>query len=289
MELTVRGLRTAIVGRTIVNVQTDWPKYFKLPKTLGGFRRQVIGRRIAAVSRRGKSILIHLSHNYVLLVHQKISGSLLVGNWERKRDADSGRLRWLPAPTLPGLAPTRGRFVHLIFDLDNGRQLGLSDLRKFGKALCAKEEVIMNLPEMRELGPDPIDPKFTFAGFAELFAGRRGRIKQTLMNPCFIAGIGNLYSDEILYTAGIHPLTPLEHLRGPQLKLLYDAIEAVLRKALRMGGTGKKPSTAPGEEAGYDRVRMVYHRTQCPRGHSIVRLKIGSRTAHFCPEEQRLY
>ena len=289
VELTVRDLRANIVGRTIVNLETDWPKYFKLPKSQAAFRERVAGRRIIAVDRRGKSILIHLSEDYLLLIHQKISGSLLVGNWERVRDAESGRLRWLPAPPAPGLPPTRGRFVHLLFNLDNGRQLGLSDLRKFGKALCAKEELILDLPEMRNLGPDPLDPQFTFARFLELFAGRRGRIKQQLMNPNFIAGIGNLYSDEILYTAGIHPLTPLQHLRESQLKLLYDAIELVLRKALRMGGTGKKPSTPSGEEAGYDRVRMIYHRTVCPHGHTVVRLKTGGRTAHFCPEEQRLF
>ncbi len=288
VELTVRDLRADLVGRTIVNLETDWPKYFKLPKLRAAFKKRVAGKRVTAVDRRGKSILIHLSDDYLLLIHQKISGSLLVGNWERVRDARSGRLRWRPAPSAPGLLPTRGRFVHLLFDLDNGRQLGLSDLRKFGKALCAKEESILNLPEVRNLGPDPLDPQFTFTRFLDLFADRRGRIKQMLMNPNFIAGIGNLYSDEILYAASIHPLTPSAHLKKPQLKLLYAAIKLVLRKALRMGGTGKKPSTPSGEEAGYDRVRMIYHRARCPRGHRIVRLKMGGRTAHFCPEEQRL-
>lgn len=288
VELTVKGLRPDIVGRTIVNVETDWPKYFRLPRSPAAFKKRVVGRRITAVERRGKSILIHLTDNYLLLIHQKISGSLLVGNWERGLDAESGRLRWLPAAAAPGVPPTRGRFVHLLFDLDNGRQLGLSDLRKFGKALCAKEGIILELPEICKLGPDPLDPKFTFTRFQELFVGRRGHIKQMLMNPNFIAGIGNLYSDEILYSAGIHPLTALDHLREPQLRVLYDAIETILQKALRMGGTGKGPSTPPGEEAGYDRVRMIYHRTMCPRGHTVAQLKVGSRTAHFCPAEQRL-
>lgn len=289
VQLTVERLRAEVVRRTIVNVETDWPKYFKLPRSPAAFKKRVTGRRIIAVDRRGKNILIHLSDDYLLLIHQKISGSLLVGNWERVREEESGRLRWLPAPAVPGLPPTMGRFVHLLFDLDNGRQLGLSDLRKFGKALCAKTEAILSLPELRNLGPDPLDPEFTFARFLDLVAGRRGRIKHLLMNPEFIAGIGNLYSDEILYVAGIHPLTPLGRLREPQLRLLYDAIETVLRKALYLGGTGKKPSTPPGEEAGYDRVRMVYHRAVCPRGHTVVSVKIGTRTAHFCPEEQQLF
>lgn len=289
VELTVERLRAGIVGRTIVNVETDWPKYFKLPQSPAAFKKRVAGRRVIAVNRRGKNVLIHLSGDYLLLIHQKISGSLLIGNWERVQDAESGRLRWLPAPAAVGLPPTEGRFVHLLFDLDNGRQLGLSDPRKFGKALCAKTETILSLPELRNLGPDPLDPAFTFASFLDLVARRRGHVKQLLMNPRFIAGIGNLYSDEILYVAGIHPLTSLDRLREPQLKLLYDAIETVLRKALQMGGTGKKPSTPPGGEAGYDRVRMVYHRAVCPRGHTIARLRTGSRTAHFCPQEQRLF
>ncbi len=289
VEIIARDLRANIVGRKILDVQTDWPKYFRLPKSSAAFKACVEGRRITAVDRRGKNVLIHLADGYLLLIHQKISGRLLVGNWRRVQDRKAGRTRWQPAPPLPGMPPSRGRFVHLLFDLDDGRQLGLSDLRKFGKALCAKEAVIFDLPEMRNLGPEPLDPRFTFARFTDLFANRKGRIKQMLMNPNFIAGIGNIYSDEILYAAGIHPLTPLTHLKGAELRALYGTIKRVLRRAIRLGGTGVDSPASSGAETGYDRVRMVYRRAACPHGHPIQRLKIGGRSAHFCLAEQQLF
>lgn len=285
VEIITRDLRAKIVGQEILSVQTDWPKYFRLPKSSGAFVACVVGKRITAVDRRGKNILIHLTDGYLLLIHQTISGRLLVGNWRRVSPPEGveGKPRWLPVP------PSRGRFVHLVFDLEGGRQLGLSDLRKFGKALCAEETAIFNLPEMRNLGPEPLDPRFTFARFRRLFTGRRGRIKQMLMNPKFIAGIGNIYSDEILYAAGVHPLTPLMHLGETQLRDLYDAMKGVLRKAIRLRGTGVDSPTSSSVETGYDKVRMVYHRAACPRGHVIERLKIGGRSAHFCPVEQQVF
>jgi formamidopyrimidine-DNA glycosylase len=285
VEIIARVLRAKIVGRKILSVQTDWPKYFRLPKSSAAFGDCAAGKRITAVDRRGKNILIHLTGGYLLLLHQKISGRLLVGNWRRVSPPDGGigKPRWQPVP------PSRGRFVHLVFDLDDGRQLGLSDLRNFGKALCARETVILNLPEIRNLGPEPLDPRFRFSCFQRLFTGRKGRIKQMLMNPNFIAGIGNIYSDEILYAAGIHPLTPLTHLRETELRALYGAMKRVLRKSIQLGGTGVESSNSPGAETGYDRVRMVYQRVVCPRGHGIERLKIGGRSAHFCPTEQRRF
>ncbi len=288
VEIIARDLRANLVGRKILNVRTDWPKYFKLPKSSAAFKSCVAGRYITAVDRRGKNVLIHLAEGYLLLIHQKISGRLLVGNWRRVQDRKAGRTRWQPAPSPPGMPPSKGRFVHLLFDLDDGRQLGLSDLRKFGKALCAKEEVILGLIEIRNLGPEPLDPRFTFSRLKKLFTGRKGRIKQMLMNPNFVAGIGNIYSDEILYAAGIHPLASLAHLQETQLRSLYDAMKRVLRKAIRLGGTGVDSPTSSDAEAGYDRVRMVYQRVVCPRGHPIERLKIGGRSAHFCPTEQHL-
>jgi len=285
VEIIARDLRANIVGRKILSVQTDWPKYFRLPKSSAAFGACAAGKGITAIDRRGKNILIHLTAGYLLLIHQKISGRLLVGNWRRVSPPDGGEggPRWQPVP------PSRGRFVHLVFDLDDGRQLGLSDLRKFGKALCAKEAVILNLPEMRNLGPEPLDPRFRFSCFQRLFTGRKGRIKQMLMNPNFIAGIGNIYSDEVLYAAGIHPLTPLTHLGETELRTLYDAMKRVLRKAIRLGGTGVESPNASGAETGYDRVRTVYQRAVCPRGHAIERLKIGGRSAHFCPAEKHLF
>src|SRR5665213_790255 len=288
VEMIVRDLRSKIVGRRILGVQTDWPKYFRLPSSEARFRACITGKVITAVDRRSKNVLISLTGDYLLLIHQKISGRLLVGNWERRSDSQTPHSLWQPVSPPRGSTVPQGRFIHLLFDLDDGRQLGLSDLRKFAKALCGKREVILDRPEIRQLGPEPLDPQFTLARFKQLFAGRKGRIKQMLMNPNFIAGIGNIYSDEILYAAGIHPLSLLANLQDRQLKALYGSIKKVLKKAVRMRGTGMEGGTA-GAEQGYDKIRMVYQRKECPRGHQIQRIRIVGRSARFCPVEQTLF
>ncbi len=285
VEVIVRELRGSLIGRRIIDVQTDWPKYFHLPKSEGAFRSCVKGRRIDGVNRRAKYILIHLSGDHLLLVHQKISGRLQLGKWVQRPAGSPGAGRWQPAVAGDNSAP-RGRFIHLVFELDNGEQLGLSDLRKFAKVMCAPERTILDLPELRDLGPEPLGRQLTFPKFQRLFLRKRGSLKEVLMDPTFIAGIGNLYSDEILYAARFHPLTRVEHIKPSQLRILYRTMRAILRKAIRLGATGQR---APdGSKRGYDRVLLVYGREGdcCPRGHVIERIKIGGRSAHFCPVEQ---
>ncbi len=285
VEVLVRQLRDRLVGRRIVDVETDWPKYFQLPKTEEGFRSCISSRRIDAVNRRAKYILIRLSGDYLLLVHQKISGHLQMGRWFRNASGRSGG-QWLPAASDLGAQPG-GRFIHLVFELDHGEQLGLSDLRKFAKVMCGPERAILDLPELRDLGPEPLSHGLTFLKFQRLFVRKRGALKQVLMDPTFIAGIGNLYSDEILYVARLHPLSRVEHLKAPQLRVLYRSVRTVLRKAIRLGATGLRG--ADGSKQGYDRVLLVYGREGqcCPRGHVIERIKVCGRSAHFCPVEQR--
>lgn len=286
VETIVRDLRPVLVGRRVVGVETDWPKYFQFPKTTAAFKRGVIGRTITAIDRRGKRIVIHLDADRLLVIHQKISGRLLVGNWKRAAAARPGggrRIVWRP------MSANGGRYVHLVFDLDDGRQLALSDLRKFATVLCGEAAVILNRPEIRTLGPEPLSAQLTFARFTQLFARRRGGIKALLMNPTFIAGIGNIYSDEILYVAGLHPLSRVERFEERQLKALYRSIRSVLRLAIRLRGTGVDAPPLPAAQSmGYDRVRLVYHRTTCPRGHPLTRIKVGGRSAHFCATEQEL-
>lgn len=291
VETIVQELRPHLVGRRIVAVHTDWPKYFQFPKTRAKARDCIAHRRITGVDRRAKNILIHLSGHHLLVIHQKISGRLLIGNWERKPPEPSETNRhslWRAVPSSGPADPRRGRFIHLVFDLDDGRQMALSDLRKFAKVLCGPEDVITALPALRKLGPEPLDPQFTFRRFAQQFERKKGAIKQILMDPTFIAGIGNLYSDEILYAAKLHPLSRAEHLGLSHLRALYRAMRSILRRAIALGGTGF-PGPG-GVKRGYDRVLMVYSRKGelCPRGHMIERIKIGGRSAHFCRAEQEL-
>ena len=241
VEIIVNDLRSELIGRKIQDVQTDWPKYLQLPKSEAAFRTCVIGRVITGVDRRAKNVLIHLEGGHLLLVHQKISGRLMVGNWERtKRLIGSTHSLWQPVTSAASTHQLAGRFIHLVFELDDGRQLALSDLRKFAKVLCGPRDAILNLDEIRRLGPEPLDPRFTFSDFKRLFEGRTGRIKPLLMNPNFIAGIGNIYSDEILYAARIQPLGRVDQLVEPGLSSLYRCMRAVLRKAIRTARHGDR-------------------------------------------------
>ncbi len=284
VETIVNDLRPQLVGHRVVGVESDCPKYFRAPSSFSHFKRCVLGRTIGDVERHAKRILIHLDEDRLIVIHQKISGRLLIGRWRRRRRRSGAGSSSAWQPQSPG----GGRFVHLLFHLEDGRQLGLSDLRKFATVTCGRRADVMALHEMNALGPEPLDPQFTYGEFEKRVARRRGRIKSLLMNPAFIAGIGNIYADEILYDAGIHPLTVVEHLREEDIVALFRSIRRVLRRAIRLRGTGIDAPPRPERGArGYDRVRLVYHRTACPRGHLLHRIRVGGRSAHFCPVEQR--
>lgn len=298
VETIARGLDKKLKNRRITDLWTDWPKYFRLPKGENLFRKRIIGKKITSVHRRAKNILINLSDQHLLLVHQKMSGHLMVGKW--KKAADSRKLpavwqgqKWIPAaPFASPLWDPMNRFIRLIFFLDKGGMLALSDLRRFAKVLCGRKEIIGNLPDLKDLGPEPLSPSFNFLKFRNLFRGRRGRIKQVLMNPQFIAGIGNIYADEILWSAKIHPLRRVEGLKEKELKMIYKNTKIILKKALKLRGTSIDDyRDANGKRGGYDLVRFVYQREDesCLRCDTkIKRLKIGGRSAHFCPSCQRL-
>lgn len=299
VETIVRGLNRKIRGRRIVDLWTDWPKYFKLPVGEKSFRRHIVGRKISGVERRGKNVLIHLSDDHLLLIHQKMSGHLMVGRWEKANKQKINILgdgwadqQWLPRFPGGAAADPKNRFIRLIFFLDNGEMIALSDLRRFAKALCGSREVIFNLPDLKNLGPEPLARDFNFSGFERLFGGKRGRLKQVLMDPAFIAGIGNIYADEILWVAKIHPLARVEKLKKETLRKIYLAMRFVLKKALKLRGASIDDyRDAFGRRGGYDKVRYVYQREDepCPRcGTKIQRIKIGGRSACFCPRCQRL-
>ena len=127
-----------------------------------------------------------------------------MGRRARKPIGGGHHSQWQPVRSV-GNAPPRGRFIHLVFELDNGKQLVLSDLRKFAEVLCGAKQAILDLPEIRNLGPEPLAPEFTFLNFERLFTRKGGTLKRVLMDPTFIAGIDNLYSDEVLYVADCTP------------------------------------------------------------------------------------
>lgn len=286
VETIVRGLRKKVLGRTFIDVWTDNPKTIKRPKSFDLFRKAVRGKKIVKIGRRGKNVLIYLSGEKIILIHQKMTGHLLYGLWKFERRV------WRPVGKGP-LEDPANRFIHLLFWLDNKKMLSLSDLRKFAKVELWEVRELEASGELEKIGPEPLDKSFTFMGFKQALKGERGKIKKVLMDQRVLAGIGNIYSDEILWEAKIHPLAEVSLLSENDLHRIYRAISAVLKKAIMLQGDSMSDYRLIGGEKGhYQEVQRVYRQEGkfCPRkdGGVIERLKIGGRSGHFCPKCQKI-
>jgi formamidopyrimidine-DNA glycosylase len=305
VETTVRGLKRKLTGKNqgwrIVNIWTDWPKYFKSanqkPCREGVFKKCVLGEEIKNVSRKGKNILITLSNHKIILIHQKMSGHLLLGKWERRENVNNvddiwKSEKWIPVPFKDFLADFKNRFIHLIFFLKKDNEetmMALSDMRKFAKVVCGEEKKVFDVLE-KEVGDDPTSPKFSFEDFKRIIKSKKGRIKTVLMKQELISGVGNIYSDEALWEAGIHPLVSAEKISDKKLKKLYIALRSILKEAVSLGGTSIDDYRTPkGKKGDYGKKLLVYQKDgePCPKcGEEIKRIKVGSRSARFCPKCQ---
>jgi formamidopyrimidine-DNA glycosylase len=269
VETTARTLRPDLTGRTIVAVRgIDYPPLVE-PLAPGSFAQRLVGQRIEAVGRRAKLVLLHLGNGEVLSIHLRMSGRLCVRPTEE-----------LPAP-----------HTHAVLDLDNGRALHLRDPRKFGRMrlFTAEEFVAMGL----RLGPEPIMEGFTVAVLAaRLHARRRARLKAVLLDQRFLAGLGNIYADESLFRARLHPLRPAGSLSPEETARLHHAIQSVLSEAIAAEGTTLGDMGylfGEGRSGSFAERLCVYGRQgePCPAcGAPIVRQVIAGRSSHFCPRCQ---
>jgi len=283
VETTINGLKTKVLSRTFVDVWSDWKKTIKKPKDFEQFKKELKGKKIKNIWRRAKNIIFDLSDNYSILVHQKMTGHLLYGTWNMEHGI------WIPVGKGP-LNDPYNRFLHLIFFFDNGKMMALSDVRKFAKVELWKTEELKK--ELDKIGPEPLEKGFTFEKFEEALKNKKGRIKQILMNPEVIAGIGNIYASEILWQAKIHPEKNVAKLNGKELESIYEATKRVLEIAVKLGGESFSDYRKPdGTKGDFDSERRVYKREgqKCARcGTKIKRIKFGGRSAFFCPVCQKL-
>lgn len=284
VETTAKGLKSKVLKRAFVDVWSDWEKTIKKPKLFKDFKKQIKGKKIKKIWRRAKNIIFDLSDDYSLLVHQKMTGHLLYGKWELKNK------KWVPIYKGP-LEDPYNRFIHLVFFLDNNKMIALSDLRKFAKVELWETKELLNSKEFKNLGPEPLDKNFTFKKFKSCLAARRGKIKQVLMDPYTIAGIGNIYSSEALWRAKIHPEKSVAKLSEKELKLLYQAIKKVLGLGVKLGGESFSDYRKPdGSKGDFDTERKVYKKEgqKCKRcSTKIKRIKVAQRSAFYCPHCQK--
>ena len=291
VQTIVSDLRKILPGLKIAGIETDWEKMFK-NTSFNAFKKEIVGEKILDVRRLGKNILIDLSGGKTILVHQKMTGHFLYGKWEPATPPVAGEARWLGKEAGPLRDDPQNRFIHLVFDLSNSQQLALSDLRKFAKVLLWPTGKLSELEDINNLGPDPTAEDFDFNKFQERLTGKKGKIKTVLMDQSVFAGIGNIYSDEILWLAGIHPLRPVSSLTKEELKSIFTSTKKILKKAIEARGTSDSDYRDPsGNKGEYQKMLYVYglegEKCQKKDGGLIARLKIGGRSAHFCPIHQK--
>jgi formamidopyrimidine-DNA glycosylase len=280
VETIVTDLKKFVPGLKITDVWTDIPKFKKIKKS-------VVKEKIIKVDRRGKNILISITGDKTILVHQKMTGHLMFGKWELK---DKIWKSVLPGPMRDD---PENRFIRLLFFFGSGRHLALCDMRKFAKVIVLPTEKIIE--EMKKLGPEPFDKNFNFKKFSEIMKKKGGKIKSVLMDQGTIAGIGNIYSDEILWLAGVHPLRKTSALKEAELKKIYQSIRPILNKAIRARGSSYIDyRDAQGKKGRYQEMRNAYglKGQKCKkRGCDgiIEKIVVGGRSAHFCPKHQIRY
>lgn len=270
VETTVRDLRAHLVGRRIVGARVTWPRTIAHP-TAEAFERAATGLRILSITRRGKFLVLSLAGPATghvaayLLVHLRMTGGFQFHPPEAER----------------------GKHVHVSLALDDGRELRFHDPRKFGRMWLVEDlsEVVGGL------GPEPLE--ISRKEFDARLAARKGRLKPLLLNQSFVAGVGNIYADESLWYARLHPLREASSLRPSERAALYRAIRRVLRKGIAAGGSSLDATyrRVNGMSGRYqERFRVVGRAGEpCYRcGAAIVRTVVGQRGTHYCPSCQKL-
>jgi formamidopyrimidine-DNA glycosylase len=265
VETVARDLRPLITGSTIVDATTLWARTLRAT-TPEAFAAGVAGRRIEGVSRRGKQIVVFLDGDAFLTIHLKMTGQLFV----------------VP----PGLR--NDPYVRLVLELEDGREIRFRDIRKFGRVglYRADEE-----DPFATTGPEPLADSFTLAAFRRRIRGRKGRLKPLLLDQSFIAGVGNIYADEALWAARLHPLRTARTLRPPDERRLWLELRRILAEAVIRRGASIDDYTAPDGDGEMQDHLMVYQRAgePCRRcGRPIRRIVVGGRATHFCSWCQRL-
>lgn len=266
VETVVRGLRPLLLGRTITHLNILWTRTIHSPAP-NEFVSLVAGQTVQDVSRRAKYIVITLT-DITLLIHLKMTGRLYVVPKSATDEAD--------------------KWVRAVFDLDNDHQLRFSDSRKFGKLYLTTDTQAF----FAHIGPEPLSDAFTIPDFSARLTHHHKAIKALLLDQSFIAGVGNIYADEALFRANIHPQTPANQLSETQIVLLYQSIREALLMGIDHEGASinwyRKPDGTKGESQDHF---LVYGRDNQPCvvcGTSIHKIRVAQRGTHFCPTCQIL-
>lgn len=281
---TVRtGLDRLLPDLQITAVDFDWSKSF--PNALADIQQFLIGAKVVIVKRRAKVLMIELSSGYSLVIHLKMTGQLVFRGPHIRFGAGH------PNQSLIGELPDKSTRVTLTFG--DSSKLFFNDQRKFGWMRLMPTAEVMNLDFFKKVGPEPLSADFTWQGLRErLLRRKNSNIKAVLLDQTVVAGIGNIYADESLWGARIHPSTLVKNLKLEQVKTLYQELTFVLTLAIEKGGsTDRNYVNAEGKKGSYMDFARVFRRENlpCPRcGNTIIKTRVAGRGTHTCPVCQPL-
>lgn len=278
VETIKLGLERRIKGLTILDIEVR-----KKGKFIGD-RKKVYGLKIKKIRRRAKVIIIDLSSDMSLMTHLKMTGQFVYHSKNEKQKIVGGH------PQKGYNQPHPHQYSHIIITFTSGDHLYFNDLRRFGWMEVVKTTDVENHKAVREAGPEPLGEEFKnqTSNIKKIMQKSKIAIKSFLVDQKNIAGIGNIYSDEILYEAGIRPDRMALSLSDVEIEKIFTAITKVLKKALAVGGTSDSTYVGvDGERGDYLKIATAYHKKEDPKGHKIERKKLGGRTAHFCPVCQK--
>jgi len=265
VETIVQDLRTLVLDKEIASVSIEWEQIISCP-TPNEFQSHLVGRRIVSIKRRGKYLVAKLSDGNHLLVHLRMTGQLL---------------------TSPPAEKDR-KHVHVVFEFADGTSLYYADVRKFGRLYLVSD----TQPLLRSLGPEPLSSSFSADELYTRLSKRKRRIKPLLLDQHFIAGLGNIYVDESLHRARIHPSRRASELSHEEAIRLYDSIVAVLSAAVANRGTTLSDyRDAKGNSGSHQNYLQIVRKAgqPCPRcGHPIERMVLAQRGTYICPACQSL-
>ncbi len=267
VETICRGLRSFVVGQKVVKVELREPRLRS--RVNGDFSSQLLGRTILDVGRRGKYLLFRLEGGQVWLSHLGMSGKLIYVESSRPRD----------------------KHDHIIIQLNGGHELRFHDPRRFGLSMVIPEENLLPLSQMKNLGPEPFDYRFNAEYLYSIARNSRRRIRDLLIDQRVVAGLGNIYANEILYHAGIRPTTRAWKLGRSKVKRIAEIVPKLLNEAIRWSGTSFSDYRDAEDRLGefQNHLRVYDREGEACRVCStkIKRIPIGNRSAFYCPSCQR--
>lgn len=291
---TVNGLNKELKNKTILGVWTDYhlrsthkgTNTIKNKKYSDKFIKEIVSEKILGAERRGKNVLIHFTNNKTVLIHMKMTGHLLYGTYKWNGD------KWKSDDK--NLSDSFNQFIHLIFNLSNGKSLAFSDMRKFAKVIMFETDKRELLIDLSGLGIEPLEDMTLESFMTQLSKKPNGKIKTVLMDQSLVVGIGNIYSDEILWDAGIHPERAVKNISKIEMKKIWLATKKILTKSITMGGDSMSDyRNIYGEKGSFQNLHKAYRQTgkKCTKkgcAGIILRKIIGGRSTHFCSIHQKM-